>query len=871
LVKQGHIGEEIKKGFGMGKTKKKKSPGKSAPPIVQRTDLFWRLVGLFTLSGVSGLIYQVVWSRLIVLIFGSATYAVATVLGVFFFGLALGSYLAGRYASRFSGQLALYGYLEIGVGAYAGLFFVLLSAVQGLHGIVFPWIYESQTMLILVRISLSGLLLLPPTILMGATLPVISALLTRSSRYLGQDFGIVFAYNTFGAGAGCFLSAFYLIPALGLRWTTACGALLSIAVGVASIYWARDADAASIVPEQKELPIKPSAGQLWVGPLQAYATLIAFLVSGFLGLVYEVAWSRTLILLFGTSVYAFATMLTTYLIGLALGSLCMSRWSDRFANPLFAFAVIQIVIGSAIFVTTPVLGQLPHFFIDLFQIDTSWRTVTLTEFAACFAIMFVPAFGSGALFPLAARIFLHQRQFQIGRTIADAYTFNTLGAIAGSFAAGFFFIPWIGMEKTLLAGAGVNLAVASGLIICSQNLALRKKVLVAATLLSVAGVGFVTLQTWVPLAMNAGVYVYGDALAKTKEQIAGFVRDNRLLYYREGPSDTVAVIESANGRFLRINGKTDGGDISTARSDNYTQRFLGLLPLMYTPQAQRALVIGLGTGVTLGAVQCMPGIKIDCIEISPSVVEASRYFERANGNALNAPGTRLYVLDGRTWINAMPRQYDLIVSEPSHPWQTGNANLFTTDFFEASARRLTPGGVFCQWLPYYHMDKEHFRIIVNSFSRTFPYINIFVVYTDTILIGSKAPLTLASSHMDNLMVNSAFRQHLASLGIDSAAQLLSFFYLDAEAVHSYLQGVDEVNSDDHPIIEYTAPKYLLAYQRAGAFYDIFKHSLKARLPLHPASLVAALENDRIRQRIPYYRKWGVPEHVIQQMLQAHSD
>lgn len=169
------------------------------------------------------------------------------------------------------------------------------------------------------------------------------------------------------------------------------------------------------------------------------------------------------------------------------------------------------------------------------------------------------------------------------------------------------------------------------------------------------------------------------------------------------------------------------------------------------------------------------------------------------------------------------------------------------------------------------MDKEHFRIIVNSFSRNFPYINIFVVYTDTILIGSKAPLTLESSHLDDLMVNNTFRQHLASLGIDSAAQLLSFFYLDTETVHSYLQGVDEVNSDDHPIIEYNAPKYLLAYQRAGAFYDIFKHSLKARLPLNPISRVASLENDRIRQRIPYYRKWGIPEHIIQQMLTAHGD
>ena len=702
--------------------------------------------------------------------------------------------------------------------------------------------------------------------MMGATLPVIGGLLTRSPSHVGKDFGVVFAYNTLGAAAGSFLSAFFLIPALGLMGTTACGAVLNIAVGAASLRWSKRADAPVVPP-----PVEPPAGSTGpyrVGPLQAYAALLAFMVSGFLGLVYEVAWSRALILLFGTSVYAFATMLTTYLIGLALGSLLVSRWIDRFTRPLLAFAAIQTVIGCAVFATTPLLGQLPHFFLDYFRVDASWRTVTMTEFAACFVIMFLPAFGSGALFPLAARIFMHQRRFQIGRTIADAYAFNTLGAIAGSFAAGFFLIPWIGSEKTLLAGAATNLVIAAGLLACTPRWHPRKRIWTAAGLVGLAAGGFVLLQTWVPLVMNAGVYVYGDALARKQDRLQGFVRDNRLLYYREGPSATVAVLESDKGKFLRINGKTDGGDIRSDRSDNYTQRFLGLLPLLYTPRAEKALVIGLGTGVTLGAVQSVPGLQIDCIEISPAVVEAARFFEAASGNAMKAPGTRIHVLDGRTWVSAMPRQYDLIVSEPSHPWQTGNANLFTTDFFEASARRLAPEGVFCQWLPYYHMDKEHFRIIVNSFARTYPHVNIFVVYTDTILIGSKAPLTLSAPHLDALMANDRFRRQVSSLGIGSTAELLSFFYLDTDAVQEFVKDEDRINSDDHPIIEYSAPKYLLAYQRAGAFYDILEHSLQARLPLQPQSRGASLERDRIRQRVAYYRQWGVPGHVIQRMLDA---
>lgn len=233
---------------------------------------------------------------------------------------------------------------------------------------------------------------------------------------------------------------------------------------------------------------------------------------------------------------------------------------------------------------------------------------------------------------------------------------------------------------------------------------------------------------------------------------------------------------------------------------------------------------------------------------------------------MDRPGTRIRVLDGRTWVHAMPREYDLIVSEPSHPWQTGNANLFTTDFFQAAAQRLSPGGVFCQWLPYYHMDREHFRIIVNSFARTFPYVNIFVVYTDTILIGSTRPLELTSAQVDTLMDSGNYRRQVSSLGIGSVAELLSFFYLDSDAVHAYVDGERRVNSDDHPIIEYSAPKYLFAYQRAEAFYDIFEHSLQARLPMQPPIRAATLESERIRERVAYYRRWGVPDHVIQRML-----
>lgn len=836
-----------------------------APP---RTVRYWLIVGLFTLSGACGLIYQVIWSRLAVLVFGSTTHAIATVLGVFFLGLALGSFLAGKYASRFRHPLLLYGWLEIGIGAYAAAFHLILDGMQLVHQAIFPLVYETPSLLAVVRVLLAAIILLPPTVLMGATVPIIGDFLTRSPRHVGTDFGMVFAFNTLGAAAGSFLSAFFLIPAVGLQTTTWIAAALNLGIGALSLLWARQVAVLEKVEDNAGDAVTIKTDALVSGP-QAYAAFVAFALTGFLGLVYEVAWSRALVLVFGASVYAFATMLTTYLVGLAVGSMVMGRWVDRIRNLLRAFIVVQVVVGVAVLASTVAIGQLPDLFINHFRMDTPWRTVMLLEFAACFAIMFVPAFGSGMLFPLVARIFMGQRQFRIGRTIADSYAVNTVGCIFGSFAAGFLLIPLAGIEMTLLLGAGMNLLIAAGLTLYLPEWPAQRKVLLAAGLAAAAIAGVLLFRTWQPLEMNSGVYVYGDPLARMEKGITTFVEENRLLYYREGPSDTVAVLESPRGRFLRVNGKTDGGYLKSGQSDNYTQSFLGLLPLLYNPHAEQALVIGLGTGMTLEGVHANASIKVDCIEISAAVAEASRYFDEANGNVLDSPRVQLRLLDGRTWLAAMPNLYDVIISEPSHPWQTGNANLFTEDFFRASLKRLRPEGVFCQWLPYYQMDKDHFQTLLKTVQQSYPYVNVWIVYSDAIVIASQQPLNINWPSMQKLIETPAHARILKQLDIRSTEELLSFFYLDTAAVEQFVQGVDTINSDNHPIIEYAAPKYLLQRQRGDTFYEMLNLSLAARLPVESLPEPAELERERVAERAKYFKRWGVPKEVYIKMLQNY--
>lgn len=866
---------------------KRKNQGSSASPRSHRSDRrpvgidtgqgqaavprnvhFWLVVGLFTLSGASGLIYQVIWGRLAVLVFGSTTHAIATVLGVFFLGLALGSFLAGKFGGRFRQPLVLYGWLELGIGIYAAIFHLLLNAMQHVHQLVFPLLYETPLLLSAARVAMAAIILLPPTILMGATVPVIGDFLTRSPRHVGKDFGLVFAFNTLGAAAGSFLCAFFLIPAVGLRMTTWIASGLNLGIGAVSLYWAKRGGIPAkpetsaideVLPETRALVSEP----------QAYAAFVAFAMTGFLGLVYEVAWSRALVLVFGSSVFAFATMLTTYLVGLAAGSLVMGRWVDRVGNPLRAFVVVQVVVAGAVFASTVAIGALPGQFIEYFRVDTPWRTIVLLEFAVCFGIMFIPAFGSGMLFPLVARIFMRQRQFRIGRTIADSYAVNTAGCIVGSFTAGFLLIPLVGMEMTLLLGAGMNLLIAAGLVTFFPEWPLPRRTAAVAVLVVAAVAGVILLQTWQPLAMNSGVYVYSDPLSRMEKGIESFVDENRLLYYREGPSDTVAVLESPRGRFLRVNGKTDGGYLKSGHSDNYTQSFLGLLPLLYRPHAEQALVIGLGTGMTVESVHANAKVKVDCIEISAAVAEASRYFDDANGKVLDSPRVQLRLLDGRTWLAAMPRLYDIIISEPSHPWQTGNANLFTEDFFQSSLKRLSPEGVFCQWLPYYQMDKEHFQTLLKTVQQSYPYVNVWVVYSDAIVIGSRQPLTIDWPSMQKLVEEPAYTKILNQLDIRSTPELLGFFYLDTAAVANFVRDVRTVNSDNHPLIEYAAPKYLLRRQSGDTFYEMLNLSLAAKLPVQALPEPKALERQRVLARAKYFKSWGVPKEVFVKMAQNY--
>lgn len=834
--------------------------------------IFSLLVAVFFLSGLCGLIYEVVWSRMLYLIFGSTTYAVSAVIGVYMLGLAVGSYLCGKIVPKITKLLRTYAVLEFLIGVYALLFLFILARIDSIHSSVFPLILDKPLLLNSFRILLAFLVLIVPTTLMGGTLPLLSQHLTRTPQSIGKYVGWLYFINTIGAAAGCFLGAFVLVPALGLHVTIWSAAGTNIAIGLLVLALARN-EAAPSIPAA---PNRHAPGEILpqndsISAAQASWVVWAFACTGFLALVFEVAWTRSLILVFGSSVYSFSTMLTTFLAGLALGSIIVSRIVDRFKHPITTFCVFVSLMGLFTLLTTPLIGKLPDLAVRLYDPNaTTWSAIIFMQFCMCFAVMFPTTLMSGALFPLVSRIAMARRNQTVGRTVGDVYAYNTIGGILGSVLTGFILVPRIGIERSLLAGGAACMVVAALTFLTASPLSKRPRTLTAAGVLLCALLLPFTLPSWNTFVLNMGVYrntgSFSDKLNKGGESnLQELAKGVQTLFYKEGHAATVAVTQSKDGvRLLQINGKTDG----SSGIDSFTQVLCGVLPLFYQPDPQTAMVVGLATGMTVGSTLWFPLREVDCIEISPTVVEASHYFDSVNNRPLEHSNLNLYELDARTWLMAMPKTYDVIISEPSNPWQTGNANLFTSDYYKLVKKRLKPGGTFCQWIPIYDLKPEHYKILLNTLKKSFKYVNLWLFLSDTVLIASDEPLQIHPRQIEKIIRIPQANNLFAQLDIRSLKDLLSFFYLDTPGVERFLIGAPPVlNTDAFPLIEFSSPKFVHTLQSQDKIlYPLFRLSSRSRLPLRLNENEHRLQKELTQIRIALYAKLGYPEALLHNLF-----
>jgi spermidine synthase len=454
----------------------------------------------------SGLVYQVVWVRELVLVFGATTFAVSTVLTAFMGGLALGSFYFGRRSEKIDRPLRLYGILEIAIGLYGLAVPFIFALLPGLYHPFWQWFHLSFFALSIVRFAFAALVLILPTALMGATLPVLSNFYARDIGRVGLRVGSLYALNTFGAVLGASITGFLLIPVFGMRATTAVAAAINIMLGAVSLYVARairegarpqsdktieNAPApvilettgrrekrklfawSSLLPRalrasRKSTPLRRAAERS--RRIEIFTVLVAFGVSGFIALSYEVIWSRVLALIIGSSVYAFSIMLTTFLVGLAVGASVASRFADRLRQPVLVFALLEVGIGITSLVGAYLFNDLPYIFVQVYRVvgSSSFELLLVARFLISSFVMIVPTLLLGALFPLVVRIISHN-ETSMGRTVGTAYAANTVGSIIGSFASGFVLVPWLGLLDSLRLCAALNFVVAAALFIALRR------------------------------------------------------------------------------------------------------------------------------------------------------------------------------------------------------------------------------------------------------------------------------------------------------------------------------------------------------------------------------------------------------------------
>lgn len=744
---------------------------------------------LFALSGFSALVYEILWTKHLILAFGATMPAVSMVAATFMTGLALGGVLFGRLADRSRNLFRLYALLEFGIIISALCFPFALHWVEHAYLPLNQLFPESPLLINFFRQLFAALLLLPPTVCMGGTLPVVCRLFVgpRFSAPVGR----LYATNTIGAVAGCLGSAFLLIPSLGLAATGYFAMALNLIIGLGFLWLSKHPEGV------QDLAVADSPAPSSCSSSECRCLLLCVTFLGALGLGYEILWTRVFLLFLGNTTFAFAIILGIYLAGLSLGGALYARWLSRHRNRHRLFQQLMTLSGLFILATAPFYDKLAYLFQHAHeQASGNWGMLSLLNIGIVAIVTLVPTTLSGALLPAAVGLYSRDLE-HAGESVGLVILCNTLGAVAGSLLAGFVLIPWFGLLGSfrLLAALNLLLAFAYLLRFNRQLQPLGKLIpaLAAGVILALAPI------SWNQLLMNSAVYYYAPAIAK----VGGldiYLADTSLVDIEEGIETTVTVKDFQQRiRFFSVNGKTDG---STGR-DMSTQVLVGQLPMLLKNSPEKALVIGLGTGVTLREVVSHPSAQIDCIEISPEVVRVAPQFSAVNGQAWKHPRTNLVIQDARQWLLTRDKGYDVIISEPSNPWQTGNANLFTSDFYQIAAQRLNPAGVFCQWLPLYDLSSEQLRIAIRTFIRTFPETTSFINGTDFILLGSKVPQAFDLKRLKAAMASPQIVGRLAQFEFGSPGSLLASSYFSGRSFLENFSAGAALNTDNHPRLEYS--------------------------------------------------------------------
>jgi spermidine synthase len=820
---------------------------------------------VFLVSGASGLIYEVIWTRVLLTVFGATIYAVSTVLAAFMGGLALGSLFGGRLADRVRRPLFCYGVLELAIAGTA----VAVPGMLGLFDPLYRAVYASGSAsflaLSLLRFVFCFAVLLIPTTCMGATLPLLSRFLVRRGDGLGGRIGALYTVNTTGAVVGTFLAGFVLIERFGVHHTILLAAAGSAGVGALALLlswkWERalptgwqasleTGEAATVdkvapgveseVLDRENLEAMPR----WMPGL----VLCAYGVSGFLALAYQVLWSRALVFRFEflkNTTYSFSAMLTVFLVGLAVGSAVMSARIDRQRSPVRLFGLLQVLTGlagafSLIMLMWGVnLIPLPDP-LDRETNTVAWGLSVLNVFAKTVAVIGFPTFLMGMAFPVAARICV-QRLRAVGSGIGRLYAFNTVGAILGSFTAGFLLIPLMGLAHGFLALGFVYILMGSVVLVTNPLDSGRHRFFWLVLPVLALGVFFLRVS-------DGKHYVFQDVPTDVTGKPL-----HQMLGYEEGPLATVAVVENSIGsRTLYVDNVGVAGTDRILLTD---QKSLAHIPMLFLNQPKSALTVGFGSGgASWSFLQYRELDRVDCLEICETVPRMAPLLKESNhgvldewdggplaGRKFHNGRYQMILDDARSYLRFSNARYDIIATDCTDLRYKSNANLYDREYFELCRQAITDDGMVVVWMPLGGMSPEVFACALRTFAEVFPGEQTTLWYMNNepthymLLLGTKQPLKINLARMQERLGRAEIRTDVEGLFLHTPEKILSCYLGSMTDCADFLKGQSPVlNTEDRPFLEFESPKFGFGDEPLLTNLDL--------LPRRPAAVLERVED-----------------------------
>ena len=789
---------------------------------------------LFFLSGISGLVYEIIWARQLGLVFGNTDYGVATTLSAFMFGLGIGSliigYLSDKYLKTASHLLITYCLMELSIGILGVGTIWIIPHLDSLSILISS--YEaSPTAGGLIHLSpstnawrlvISFLLLTPPSFLMGGTLPLLSKLVSSNRENVGRQIGYLFMFNTLGAALGCFLTDYAGIRIFGvLRTGGIAGALNMLVTAMAWLLLKQNARQTRRIVKEELSDDIPRPDKWGVNKQLFTLATAAFAIGGFSGMALEVIWFRSL----GSYLLGYravlSSVLTIVLLGFVVGSYVSSRLISERRSPLFHFSLSQVFLGLTALVTIFCINILDYSgVVDWIVASVSSEPIRYQAgYAFCLItvalVVAIPSFFMGWAFPLINAFC--QMQFKaVGSQVGRLYMFNTLGAVAGSLMQGFILTPYLGIQKSLMLVSGI-LILSGTFLLWRQNESFWVKVVAVAT---VAVLGFWSL---LPEHFLMDRYSFHSG------------SNMKVAYRHEGKNESILVLESQNGSFRSL--KTNGFSMSdTSYGARRYMKLMAHLPLLIHENPRRALIIAYGIGNTTYAVSLHDSLeRIDVVDLSEDILSISNYFSATNMRVLENPRVRAFVNDGRHHLIMSGGNYDLITSEPPPLPFAYTVNLYTEDYYERVYQNLSERGFFTQWLPIFQLNQDVVKSGIKAFVNIFPNSMLVSGYrSQLILIGSPGEFQLDAERVGSkLDSNIALKRDLASISAGSVTEIFGSFVMGKRGLRAYTAGVDPL-TDDHPFMEYSKTLHYLSSQDSRIYDrmdEVWSYLVKGDVPI----------------------------------------